>query len=99
MNFKGKKILVTGATGGIGGAIIKKFLSLNASVLGTGTNQGKLELLKKEFPNLITEGFDISKHDEIDSFIDKVFSSLGGLDILINNAGITQDNLSLRMKN
>ena len=61
MNFKGKKILVTGATGGIGGAIIKKFLSLNASVLGTGTNQGKLELLKKEFPNLITESFDISK--------------------------------------
>ena len=99
MNFKGKKILVTGATGGIGGAIIKKFLSLNASVLGTGTNQEKLELLKKEFPTLMTEGFDISKHDEIDSFIDKVFSSLGGLDILINNAGITQDNLSLRMKN
>ena len=99
MNFKGKKILVTGATGGIGGAIIKKFLSLNASVLGTGTNQEKLELLKKEFPSLMTEGFDISKHDEIDSFIDKVFSSLGGLDILINNAGITQDNLSLRMKN
>ena len=99
MNFKGKKILVTGATGGIGGAIIKKFLSLNASVLGTGTNQAKLELLKKEFPTLITEGFDISKHDEIDSFIDKVFSSLGGLDILINNAGITKDNLSLRMKN
>ena len=99
MNFKGKKILVTGATGGIGGAIIKKFLSLNASVLGTGTNQEKLELLKKEFPTLTTEGFDISKHDEIDSFIDKVFSSLGGLDILINNAGITKDNLSLRMKN
>ena len=99
MNFKGKKVLVTGATGGIGGSIIKKFLSLNASVLGTGTNQEKLELLKKEFPTLITEGFDISKHDEIDSFIDKVFSSLGGLDILINNAGITKDNLSLRMKN
>ena len=99
MNFKGKKVLVTGATGGIGGSIIKKFLSLNASVLGTGTNQEKLELLKKEFPTLITEGFDISKHDEIDSFIDRVFSSLGGLDILINNAGITKDNLSLRMKN
>ena len=98
MNFKGKKILITGATGGIGGAIIKKFLSLNASVLGTGTNQEKLELLKKEFPTLMTEGFDISKHDEIDSFIDRVFSSLGGLDILINNAGITKDNLSLRMK-
>ena len=99
MNFEGKKILVTGATGGIGGAIIKKFLSLNASVLGTGTNLEKLNLLKNEFPSLLTEQFDISKHEKIEEFIEKVFSSLGGLDILVNNAGITKDNLSLRMKN
>jgi len=99
MNFEGKKILVTGATGGIGGAIVKKFLSLNASVLGTGTNFEKINLLKNEFPNLLTEQFDISKHEKIEEFIEKVFSSLGGLDILVNNAGITKDNLSLRMKN
>ncbi len=99
MNFKGKKILVTGATGGIGGAIIKKFISLNASVLGTGTNLEKLNLLKKEFPGLSTEQFDITKHSDIESFIEKIFLQLGGLDILINNAGITKDNLSLRMKN
>ena len=98
MNFEGKKILVTGATGGIGGAIIKKFLSLNASVLGTGTNLERLNLLKNEFPSLLTEQFDISKHEKIEEFIEKVFSSLGGLDILVNNAGITKDNLSLRMK-
>ena len=98
MNFKGKKILVTGATGGIGGAIVKKFLSLNASVLGTGTNLEKLNLLKNEFPSLLTEQFDISKHEKIEEFIEKVFSSLGGLDILVNNAGISKDNLSLRMK-
>ena len=98
MNFEGKKILVTGATGGIGGEIVKKFLSLNASVLGTGTNLEKLNLLKNEFPSLLTEQFDISKHEKIEEFIEKVFSSLGGLDILVNNAGITQDNLSLRMK-
>ena len=98
MNFEGKKILVTGATGGIGGAIVKKFLSLNASVLGTGTNLEKLNLLKNEFPSLLTEQFDISKHEKIEEFIEKVFSSLGGLDILVNNAGITKDNLSLRMK-
>ena len=98
MNFEGKKILVTGATGGIGGAIVKKFLSLNASVLGTGTNFEKINLLKNEFPNLLTEQFDISKHEKIEEFIEKVFSSLGGLDILVNNAGITKDNLSLRMK-
>ena len=99
MNFKGKKILVTGATGGIGGAIIKKFISLNASVLGTGTNLEKLNLLKKEFPGLSTEQFDITKHSDIENFIEKIFLHLGGLDILINNAGITKDNLSLRMKN
>ena len=98
MNFEGKKILVTGATGGIGGAIVKKFLSLNASVLGTGTNLEKLNLLKNEFPSLLTEQFDISKHEKIEEFIEKVFSSLGGLDILVNNAGTTKDNLSLRMK-
>ena len=98
MNFEGKKILVTGATGGIGGAIVKKFLSLNASVLGTGTNLEKLNFLKNQFPGLLTEQFDISKHEKIDEFIEKVFSSLGGLDILVNNAGITIDNLSLRMK-
>ena len=99
MNFKGKKILVTGATGGIGGAIVKKFLSLNASVLGTGTNLEKLNLLKNEFPSLLTEQFNISQHEKIDEFIEKVFSSLGGLDILVNNAGINKDNLSIRMKN
>ena len=99
MNFKNKKILVTGATGGIGDSIVKKFLSLDASVLGTGTNNEKLEALKKNYPKIETVKFDISEHEKIDDFIENVFSKLGGLDILINNAGITKDNLSLRMKN
>ena len=99
MNFKNKKILVTGATGGIGDSIVKKFLSLDASVLGTGTNNEKLEALKKNYPKIETIKFDISEHEKIDEFIENVFSKLGGLDILINNAGITKDNLSLRMKN
>ena len=99
MNFKGKKILITGATGGIGGAIVNKFISLDGTVLGTGTNLEKLDNLKKEYPKIQTSQFDISKHENIDDFIDNVFTNLGGLDILINNAGITKDNLSLRMKN
>ena len=99
MNFNNKKILVTGATGGIGDSIVKKFLSLDAIVLGTGTNSEKLEALKKNYPKIETAQFDISKHEKIDEFIENVFSKLGGLDILINNAGITKDNLSLRMKN
>ena len=99
MSFKGKKILVTGATGGIGGAIVSNFLSLDATVLGTGTNGEKLNLLKSKYPSLLTEQFDISKHEKIEEFINKVYSSMDGLDILVNNAGLTNDNLSLRMKN
>ena len=99
INFEGKKILITGATGGIGNSLIKKFVSLNGTVLATGTNIEKLEVLKDEFPNIHTLKFDISDHTKIDEFIENASSQLSGLDILVNNAGITKDNLSLRMKN
>ena len=98
INLKNKKVLITGATGGIGGAIAKKFLSLNSEVMGTGTNLEKLDKLKKELKGVKVKKFDISSHSEIEKFIDEVFEELGGLDILINNAGINRDNLSLRMK-
>ena len=97
INFKGKKILVTGATGGIGGAIVKKFVSLEGSVLATGTNTEKLDILKKEFPNINILKFDISDHSKIEEFIENVSSQLVGLDVLVNNAGMNIDNLSLRM--
>jgi len=97
INFKGKKILITGATGGIGGALVKKFSSLEGNVLATGTNTEKLELLKKDFPNISTLKFDISDHAKIEEFIENASSQLTGLDILINNAGINKDNLSIRM--
>ena len=99
INFKNKKILITGATGGIGNDLVKKFISLDAKILATGTNSERLNSLKNEFPNIEILKFDISNHDKVDSFIEDVFSQLKGLDILINNAGITMDNLSLRMKN
>ena len=98
INFKGKKILITGATGGIGNALVKKFLSLEGTVLATGTNTEKLDSLKKEFPNINVLKFDISQHSKIEEFIENVASQLVGLDVLVNNAGITMDNLSLRMK-
>jgi len=98
INFKGKKILITGATGGIGNSLVKKFLSLEGTVLATGTNSEKLDELKKDFPNIIVLKFDISEHSKIEEFIENVNSQLVGLDILVNNAGITMDNLSLRMK-
>ena len=98
INLKGKKVLITGATGGIGGSLVRKFLSLNAEVLGTGTNSEKLEKLKAEFSKIKVKKFDISSHSEIEKFIEEASDELGGLDVLINNAGINRDNLSLRMK-
>jgi len=98
INFKDKKILITGATGGIGKEMVKKFVSLDGDVLATGTKVENLENLKKEFPTIKTLKFDISDHDKIEEFIENANSELKGLDVLVNNAGKNMDNLSLRMK-
>ena len=98
MTLKNKKVLITGATGGIGGSLVKKFLSLDSEILGTGTNSEKLEKLKSEYSKIKVKKFDISSHSQIEKFIEEASEELGGLDILINNAGINRDNLSLRMK-
>tara|TARA_B100000287_G_scaffold423978_1_gene467991 strand:- start:4010 stop:4744 length:735 start_codon:yes stop_codon:yes gene_type:complete len=98
IDFNNKKILITGATGGIGNALVEKFTSLGGNVLATGTKNEKLDLLKKNFPKIKILKFDISEHDQIEQFVEKANSSLSGLDILINNAGVNMDNLSLRMK-
>ena len=98
INFKNKNVLITGASGGIGGELVKKFVSLEANVLGSGTKIEKLDQIKKKYPNIKVKKFDISEHSGIEDFIDNVSLELGGLDILINNAGINIDNLSLRMK-
>ncbi len=98
INFKNKNILITGASGGIGNELVKKFVLLGGNVLGSGTKTEKLDLLKKKYPNIKVKKFDIAEHSRIEEFIDNVSLELGGLDILINNAGINMDNLSLRMK-
>ncbi len=98
INLKNKKVLITGASGGIGKSIVKKFVSLEAHVLGTGTRDEKLNILKKENPSIKTRKFDISQHSKIEEFIEQVSTDLGGIDILINNAGVNVDTLSLRMK-
>ena len=98
ISFKNKNILITGASGGIGNALVKKFVSLGGNVLGAGTKTEKLDLIKKQYPNIKVKKFDIGNHSGIEEFIDSVSLELGRLDVLINNAGINMDNLSLRMK-
>jgi len=98
ISFKNKNILITGASGGIGNELVKKFISLEGNVLGTGTKSEKLDLLKKKYPTVKVKKFDMSDHSRIEEFIENVTLELGGLDILINNAGTNVDNLSLRMK-
>ena len=97
-DLKEKNIIVTGATGGIGNSIIKKLYDAGANILATGTRNEKLEELKKNFENIKVLKFDISQTDNLENFIEDATKQLGGkLDCLINNAGITQDNLAIRM--
>tara|TARA_B100001989_G_C24520127_1_gene455406 strand:- start:425 stop:1153 length:729 start_codon:yes stop_codon:yes gene_type:complete len=96
MNLKNKKVLITGATGGIGYSLVKKFVESGANVLGSGTNLDKLKKLQNEFKIQI-EQFKLDEHSKIDSFVETISQKLGGLDILVNNAGITLDNLSIRL--
>ena len=97
-DLKNKNIIVTGATGGIGNSIIKKLDNLGANVLATGTKLEKLNDIKLKFPNIKILNFDISEMDKVEKFVDDATLQLGGnLDCIINNAGITQDNLAIRM--
>ena len=97
-NLEKKNIIVTGASGGIGNAIIKKLYENGANILASGTRIEKLEELKKNFENIKILKFDISQNDKIEEFIENATSELGGsLDGIVNNAGITQDNLAIRM--
>ncbi len=97
-DLKENNIIVTGATGGIGNSIIKKLYDAGANILATGTKNEKLEELKKKFQNIQILKFDISQIDNLENFIEDATKQLGGkLDCVVNNAGITQDNLAIRM--
>jgi 3-oxoacyl-[acyl-carrier protein] reductase len=97
-SLKNKNIIVTGASGGIGNSIVEKLYDNGANLLATGTKIEKLDELKKKFKNINILRFDISQHDKIEQFINSATEKLGGsLDCIINNAGITKDNLTIRM--
>ena len=97
-DLKGKNIIVTGASGGIGNSIVKKLYDSEANILASGTRIEKLDEIKKNFEKIKILKFDISQSVKIEEFIENATQELGGsLDCIINNAGITQDNLVIRM--
>ena len=99
IDLKNINIILTGATGGIGGSILEKLSASNATIIATGTNQNKLDEIKDKFKNVTVKKFDISNHELIEKFIsdcNDIFKNK--IDVLINNAGITADNLTIRMK-
>ena len=97
-SLKDKNIIVTGASGGIGNSIVEKLYENGANILATGTRIEKLEELKTKFSNIKIIQFDISQHEKIEEFINTATNKLGGaLDCIVNNAGITKDNLTIRM--
>jgi 3-oxoacyl-[acyl-carrier protein] reductase len=98
-DFKDKKVLITGATGGIGKVLSESFAKFGAIVGLSGRDENKLTELAKNI-NGITQIFktDLSDLNLMEGFIDDVDNKMGGLDILICNAGSTKDGLSMRMK-
>ena len=98
-DLSGKAALVTGASGGIGGAIARALHKQGATVTLSGTRADALEKLKGELgerAHVITARMDDAA--DIDRLVKEAEAAMGKLDILVNNAGITRDNISMRMK-
>jgi len=97
-NLENKKILITGATGGIGNALSKKFIDYKCKIIFTSSSKDKLNILKNKFgKDHLYYFLDLSNLDELDINIKKIVDENKDIEILINNAGITKDNLLMRM--
>ena len=97
-DLKDLNIILTGATGGIGSSILEKLYNHGAKIIATGTNQEKLDKISNKYENVKVKKFDISDHSSLENFINECNDDFQNkIDILINNAGITKDNLSIRM--
>ncbi len=99
IDLKKINVILTGSTGGIGGAILESLYNSNANIIATGTNQNKLDEIKEKFSKVTTKNFDILEHNSIEKFVEECSDIFHNkIDVLINNAGVTNDNLTIRMK-
>ena len=98
-DLTGQSALVTGASGGIGGAIARVFHQMGANVAISGTRREALETLANELGDRVFVcPANLSDAVSVEALIPAAEAAMGGLDILVNNAGITRDNLFVRMK-
>ena len=97
INLKNKKVFITGGTAGIGLCILESFYKLEADIFTIGTNVENLKTIEYNFPKIKTANFNLENHQKIEELVKEAKDKLGGLDIVINNAGITKDNLAIRM--
>ena len=98
LKLKEKKVLITGATGGIGSAMAKRMAKQGADLVLSGTKKDSLETLSNEIgDNCYSFAADLAKKEEIKNLVIWAIEKMGSIDILVNNAGITRDNLSIRM--
>ena len=97
INLKNKKVFITGGTAGIGLSILESFYKLEADIFTIGTNVENLKNIQSNFPEIKTANFNLENHQKIEELVKEAKDKLGGLDIVINNAGITKDNLAIRM--
>ncbi|HVY04090.1 MAG TPA: SDR family NAD(P)-dependent oxidoreductase, partial [Caulobacterales bacterium] len=97
-DLTGKTALVTGASGGIGGPIAKALAAQGAKVALSGTREEALKAVQAEIPNSVVIPCSLTDGAAVDGLCGKAEEALGGLDILVSNAGVTKDGLLLRMK-
>ncbi len=97
-DLAGKTALVTGASGGIGGAIAQALAARGATVALSGTRADALEALSATLPGSHILPCRLDDAAAVEALVPDAIAALGKLDILVNNAGITRDNLAMRMK-
>ena len=99
-NLENLNILITGASGGIGTSLSKVFSSTNANLFLLGSSNEKISKLQRELPpkeNINYFSVDLGQRENVNNFCDSIINDYGGISVVINNAGINQDNIFMRM--